>query len=99
MRTVRGGIADQPVNQTTGGGRWGIIDGLPTSLARQASIKNGWTFIYADNLWHVNCLAILPGSVLAVMMRYAGPVNPTGLKVGADVCAAVTRQLVYTPDL
>jgi hypothetical protein len=99
MRRVRGGVADQPVNQTTGGGRWGIIDGLPAALARQASIKNGWTYIYADRLWHVNCLAILPGSVLAVMMRYAGPVNPTGLKTGADICASVTSQLVYTPDL
>jgi hypothetical protein len=99
MRKVRGGVSDQPVNQTTGGGRWGIIDGLPGALARQVSIKNGWTFIYADNLWHVNCLAILPGAVLSVMMRYAAPVSPTGLKVGAGICASVARQLVYTPDL
>jgi hypothetical protein len=99
MRTVRGGIYDQPVTAKTGGGRWGIIDGLPGSLARQAAIKNGWTFIYADNLWHVNCLAILPGSVLAVMLRYRGPANPTGLKRGADTCTSITRQLVYTPDL
>ena len=29
----------------TGGGRWGIIDGLPTEILAQApvSIKNGWT--------------------------------------------------------
>jgi hypothetical protein len=99
MRQVRGGVYDSPVNATTGGGRWGIIDGLPASLARQASIKNGWTFIYADNLWHVNCLAILPKSVLAVMMRYSGPVSQDGLSTGASVCASVAKQLVYTPDL
>jgi hypothetical protein len=98
MRQVRGGVADQPVNQRTGGGRWGIIDGLPPALARQASIKNGWTFIYADGLWHVNCLAILPEAILAVLLRYRGPVSPAGLRTGADTCAAVTRQLVVTPD-
>jgi hypothetical protein len=26
-------------------------------------------------------------------------VSPTGLKVGAGICASVARQLVYTPDL
>ncbi|HKT01651.1 MAG TPA: hypothetical protein VJT31_19170 [Rugosimonospora sp.] len=99
MHNVRGTVNDQPADQKTGGGRWGIIDGLPTSLAAQVSIKNGWTFIFADNLWHVNCLAILPSSVLVVMMRYAAPDSVTGLKVGAGICASVTRQLVYTPDL
>jgi hypothetical protein len=99
MRHVSGGVDDQPVNQKTGGGRWGIIDGLPASLAGQVSIKNGWTFIYADDLWHVNCLAILPASVLAVLIRYRGPVSPNGLRTGADICASVTRQLVYTGDV
>ncbi len=99
MRKVRGTVDDQPADQKTGGGRWGIIDGLPAPLASQVSIKNGWTFIFADNLWHVNCLAILPQSVLVVMMRYAAPANVAGLRVGAGICASVTRQLVYTPDL
>jgi hypothetical protein len=97
MRKVRGGVNDKPVNASTGGGRWGIIDGLPASLAQQASIKNGWTFIHADQLWHVNCLAILPDSVLAVMVRYKAPESPAGLQVGADVCASATRQLIQTP--
>jgi hypothetical protein len=99
MREVRGTVNDQPADQKTGGGRWGIIDGLPWNLAPEASIKNGWTFIYADGLWHVNCLAILPDSVLSVMMRYKSTNNVAGLKVGAGICASVTRQLVYAPDL
>jgi hypothetical protein len=99
MRQVRGGVNAKPINASTGGGRWGIIDGLPASLAQQASIKNGWTFIYADNLWHVDCLAILPGSVLSVMVRYQGSQDPAGLQIGANICASVTRQLTYTPSL
>lgn len=99
MRQVRGTVNQQAADWTSGGGRWGIIDGLPTSLAQQASIKNGWTFIYADNLWHVSCLAILPSSVLAVMIRYSAPATVAGLKVGAATCASVTGQLLYTPDL
>lgn len=99
MREVRGTVSQQPADQKTGGGRWGIIDALPWNLAPQASIKNGWTYIFADGLWHVNCLAILPDSVLAVMMRYRSTNNVAGLKVGATICASVTSQLVYSPEL
>jgi hypothetical protein len=99
MREVRGTVEQQPASQKTGGGRWGIIDALPWNLAPQASIKNGWTFIYADGLWHVNCLAILPDHVLAVMMRYKAANSVAGLKVGDNICASVTRQLISAPEL
>jgi hypothetical protein len=99
MQEVRGTVEQQPASQKTGGGRWGIIDGLPWNLAPEASIKNGWTFIFADGLWHVNCLAILPDHVLSVMMRYKAANSVAGLKVGDNICASVTRQLVYAPEL
>jgi hypothetical protein len=99
MRKVRGTVEQQTASQETGGGRWGIIDGLPWNLAPQASIKNGWTYIYADGLWHVNCLAILPDHVIAVMMRYKSTNNVAGLRVGDGICASVTSQLVYAPEL
>lgn len=99
MREVRGTVDKQPADQKTGGGRWGIIDALPWNLAPQAAIKNGWTFIYADGLWHVNCLAILPDHVISVMMRYRSTNNVAGLTVGDNICATVTRQLVYQPEL
>jgi hypothetical protein len=88
MRHVRGSIADQP-----DGGRWGIIDALPASLAGEVAIKNGWTEIGADNSWHVNCLAVHTDWVLAVLVRYPASL---GLRYGADVCRSVTRQLLVT---
>jgi hypothetical protein len=91
MQKVRGTTAAADQHATTGGGRWGIIDGLPKEIIQQGvSIKNGWTPI-KDGLWHVNCLAIGPGWVLAVLMRY--PISK-GLKYGASVCASVAKQLV-----
>lgn len=88
MRAVRGGLADQ--HATTGGGRWGIIDGLPGFVAPGVAIKNGWTE-HGDE-WRVNCLAIDDQFVLAVMVRY--PAHH-GLAYGANVCAEVARQLEY----
>jgi hypothetical protein len=99
MRQVRGTVEQQPASQKTGGGHWGIVDALPWNLAPEASIKNGWTYIFADGLWHVNCLAVLPDDVLVVMMRYRAANSVAGLKVGDRICATVTSQLVYTPDL
>jgi len=98
MRHVRGGVKDQ-ISATQQGGRWGIIDGLPDVLAQDTAIKNGWTYIHADNLWHLNCMAIHPDWVLAVEMRYPGSQGTSGLQIGADVCASVARQLVYTPEV
>jgi hypothetical protein len=92
MTKVRGTTAAKDQHATTGGGRWGIIDGLPKEIIQQGvSIKNGWTAIGADGNWHVNCLAIGHDWVLAVLMRY--PIAK-GLKYGANVCASVARQLV-----
>jgi hypothetical protein len=86
MRQVRGRVEEQ-ISGEVQGGRWGIIDGLPAELAAEVSIKNGFTE-YVDG-WHVNCLAIHPDWVLAVMMR-----SWSGLAGAADGCALVARGLV-----
>ncbi|WP_428962536.1 hypothetical protein [Micromonospora fluostatini] len=96
MSKVRGSTdpADQQARQ--GGGRWGIIDGLPESIVEQGrvSIKNGWTPLNYDGNWHVNCLAVTEKWSLAVLLRYP---QSRGLDYGADVCASVATQLV-TPQ-
>ncbi|MEU8389928.1 hypothetical protein [Micromonospora sp. NPDC048842] len=94
MAQVRGSVTKQ--QERSGGGRWGIIDGLPKSITAQGpvSIKNGWTQIAYDNNWHVNCLAVTSKWSLAVMLRY--PIK-SGLSYGAKVCASVATQLV-TPQ-
>lgn len=97
MSKVRGTVAakDQHDADGWGGGRWGIIDGLPPEILKQGvSIKNGWTPINADGRWHVNCLAVSDDWVLAVLMRY--PIK-NGLTYGANACASVAEQLVYDP--
>jgi hypothetical protein len=96
MRNVRGGVKDQPPGFCcTGGGHWGIIDGLPTNIAKDVSIKNGWTPIYADGLWHVNCLAVHKEFVLVVQVRF--PIA-LGLQYGADLCKNVTQQLAHNAE-
>jgi hypothetical protein len=102
MKHVRGTVDQQQV--TTGGGRWGIIDGLPAALAANTSIKNGWTAQVYDHNWHINCLAINPDWVLAIELHYPWT-SPDGnwqdannLRQGADTCASVTRQLVGVPQ-
>jgi len=89
MKKVRGGVADQK-SGTVQGGRWGIIDGLPPELAKDTSIKNGWT-LYRDG-WHVNCLAVHPDWTLSVMIR-----TTKGLKAAADNCKSVAEHLVVNP--
>lgn len=93
MTKVRGTTAAKDQQRTRGGGRWGIIDGLPGEIHEQGpiAIKNGWTLINADGLWHLNCLAVTDDWVLAVLMRYPGR---KGLDFGATVCQNVTAQLV-----
>ncbi|SCG59655.1 hypothetical protein [Micromonospora humi] len=95
MTKVRGGVADQK-SVTVQGGRWGIIDGLPATVKAQGpvSIKNGFTMLWADGQWHVNCLAITDDWTLSVMMRYP---QKNGLAYGSKVCASVATQLV-TPQ-
>ncbi|MGC5031563.1 hypothetical protein [Micromonospora sp. DT229] len=93
MSKVRGSTADKDQRARSGGGRWGIIDGLPESILSQGplSIKNGWTPLSYDGNWHVNCLAVTEKWSLAVMLRYP---HSQGLDYGSDVCASVTAQLV-----
>ncbi|MFI5489469.1 hypothetical protein ACIBXA_30090 [Micromonospora echinaurantiaca] len=96
MAKVRGTTAAKDQKARQGGGRWGIIDGLPESITSQGpvSMKNGWTPLNYDGNWHVNCLAVTDRWSLAVMLRY--PIR-SGLKYGAQVCASVASQLV-TPQ-
>ncbi|HYN92854.1 MAG TPA: hypothetical protein VES42_03285 [Pilimelia sp.] len=95
MRKVRGTTAKKDQALKWGGGRWGIIDGLPPEMvSRGVGIKNGWTAIWADGQWHINCLGIANDWVLAVLMRF--PVR-LGLDYGAGVCKRVTQQLVHQP--
>ncbi|WP_326560896.1 hypothetical protein [Micromonospora sp. NBC_01796] len=97
MRNVWGTAAKKDQERTRGGGRWGIIDGLPKELVQSdpVSIKNGWTSLVYDGNWHVNCLAISNNWVLAVQQRYP---DKRGLEYGARVCANVAAQLV-TPGV
>ncbi|MEU1752469.1 hypothetical protein ABZ436_07425 [Micromonospora matsumotoense] len=94
MAQVRGSVTQQ--RERSGGGRWGIIDGLPAEIRSQGPVamKNGWTALSYDGNWHVSCLAVTDKWSLAVMMRY--PVKQR-LTYGAKVCASVTTQLV-TPQ-
>ncbi|NGM12643.1 hypothetical protein [Verrucosispora sioxanthis] len=96
MSKVRGSTAAKDQKAREGGGRWGIIDGLPESITSQGpvSMKNGWTVLNYDGNWHVNCLAVTEKWSLAVMLRYP---RQGGLDYGADVCASVASQLV-TPQ-
>ncbi|MFF0231332.1 hypothetical protein [Micromonospora sp. NPDC005254] len=96
MSQVKGTTAAKDQKLKSGGGRWGIINGLPKSITAQGpvSIKNGWTAINYDGNWHVNCLAVNGKWSLAVMLRY--PIK-NGLDYGAQVCASVATQLV-TPQ-
>ncbi|ASW53208.1 serine hydrolase [Plantactinospora sp. KBS50] len=96
MAHVRGTTAAKDQHEQTGGGHWGIVDGLPKSITSEGPvhIKNGWTMLFADYQWHLNCLAVTDKWSLAVMMRYSGKIS---LQYGASVCASVTSQLV-TPE-
>jgi hypothetical protein len=94
MRQVVGttAAADQRPEEDFEGGRWGIIDGLPDGIPDTAvSIKNGWTQIWQDGSWHLNCLAVTEDWVIAVMMRYPADYS---LDYGARRCASVARRLV-----
>lgn len=96
MSKVSGSTAAKDQKARSGGGRWGIIDGLPPSITSQGpvSMKNGWTPLQYDGNWHVSCLAVTGRWSLSVMLRYP---HRRGLDYGADVCASVASQLV-TPQ-
>jgi hypothetical protein len=88
MKQVRGTVAEEPA-----GGRWGVVDALPAGLVKDTAIKNGWTLLYDDGMWHLNCLAVHPDWVLAVLTRYPGKL---GKQYGAGLCKQVTEQLLTT---
>jgi hypothetical protein len=72
-----------------GEGRFGFINAVPAGVAGQLAIKNGWTAHSSDGQWHVNCLGVSAGWVLAAETRY--PVS-LGLSHGAAFCEDVARQ-------
>jgi len=74
-----------------GDGRFGIVNALPPGVATTVAIKNGWLLRDDTGLWHVNCLAIGDGWVLAVTMRYAGDL---GFEHGGTECEQVTSGLI-----
>ncbi|WDP98712.1 hypothetical protein PVK74_22970 [Micromonospora chalcea] len=94
MTKVAGSVKQQ--EERSGGGRWGIIDGLPATIKAQGPVhmKNGWTRLAYDGNWHVSCLAFTDKWSLSVMMRYPAR---AGLSYGAKMCASVATQLV-TPQ-
>ncbi|GIF65388.1 hypothetical protein Ais01nite_34230 [Asanoa ishikariensis] len=96
MTKVEGKVTQQ--QRSSGGGRWGVIDGLPKEITTKQgpiSIKNGWTPLVYDNDWHISCMAISKDWVLAVQTRY--PISQ-GLAYGAKVCQDTATQLV-TPKV
>jgi hypothetical protein len=80
------------MRQVGGEGRFGIIDALTSNEASQVAIKNGWTLHYDDGIWRVNCLAIHPDWIIAVMTTYPG--TDSDLSYGAALCQQVTSQLL-----
>lgn len=73
-----------------GVGVFGIATKRPTVGGVPLAYKNGWLLV--DGRWHVNCLAVATGWVLAVMVTYPAGY---GLAYGADVCAQLA---VAAPD-
>lgn len=78
MRRVDGDVTEEPY-----GGRWGIIDALPQRQRDRVAIKNGWTLINQDGMWHLNCLAVTDRWTLAVLTRYPAEL---GKRHGATIC-------------
>jgi hypothetical protein len=76
-----------------GVGRFGIIQALPVEVAKGVAIKNGW-LLRDDGLFRINCLAIGPDWVLAVLVRYPGSL---GMEHGINVCKSVAEQLLAAP--
>ncbi|MEV0713835.1 hypothetical protein [Asanoa sp. NPDC050611] len=96
MSKVRGSVTQQ--GKSSGGGRWGIIDGLPKEIVAKEgpiSFKNGWTPLVYDGDWHISCMAISKDWVLAVQTRYP---SSKPLSYGAKVCQDTATQLV-TPKV
>jgi hypothetical protein len=80
------------MREVRGEGRFGVVDALPSSEAESVAIKNGWTLHYDDGQWRVNCLAIHPEWVIAVMSVYPG--TDADLPVGAQLCTRITLDLL-----
>jgi hypothetical protein len=78
-----------------GEGNFGIRDALPPAEASVVAIKNGYEHFAADDLFHVNCLAIGDTWVLAVMQRYQPSDGwAADLARGAQRCTEVAEQLL-----
>jgi hypothetical protein len=77
-----------------GFGNFGIRTALPTPVAKNTAIKNGWLLREADGNWHIACLAIGDGWTLGVLARYPGSL---GFDHGANICKSVASQLLRRP--
>jgi len=82
------------MRQVRGEGDFGIRKALPASVAPQTAIKNGWILREEDGNWHLNCLGIGDGWVLAVLLRYPGNL---GFAHGRSICKSITQQLLSAP--
>lgn len=98
---IASGVATRPagsawllseMHQVRGEGYFGVVEGLSERAAAKVSIKNGWTLHSDEGIWQVNCLAIHPKWVMAVMTTYSWDL---GLAHGRQVCAQVTREILY----
>jgi len=67
---------------------FGIAQALPAGTG--VAVKNGWTEHPDLDEWHVNCLAVTDGWVLAVLTRYPAEL---GRDYGAGVCWEVAERL------
>jgi hypothetical protein len=80
------------MRQVRGEGYFGVVGGLSARPLAKVAIKNGWTLHSNAGIWQVNCLAIHPKWVMAVMTTYSWDL---GLAHGSEICAQVTRQILY----
>ena len=79
------------MRQVRGMGDFGIAEALPKSEADKVATKTGWHMHTFDNHWRINCLAVHPEWVLAVMTRYP---ERLGFAYGGKGCQDVARQAI-----
>jgi hypothetical protein len=80
------------MRQVRGEGYFGVVEALSERAVAKVAIKNGWTLHSNAGIWQVNCLAIHPKWVMAVMTTYSWDL---GLAHGSQICAEVTQQILY----
>jgi hypothetical protein len=74
-----------------GAGDFGIRDAFGSPDREGIAIKNGWEKRHGIGEWNVNCLALAPAWIMAVLTRYPS-VLP--LAHGAQICKQLASELV-----